>query len=66
MKTTIEKLWNFEINANEETFISIFGMWLGTHLWAKFVYVHNRSILHLYGYLDTDNQQLLINHLETL
>jgi len=65
MKETIQFLWKFEINADEDEFIKIFGTdsTKGTHLFKKFV-EYDHSILKLWGYLDLENRQKLSEYLK--
>jgi hypothetical protein len=63
-KGHLERLVNFERNADEDDFEEIFGF-AGSNLWDKFEVHANKKILDFYRGLDSRNVAKLIDHLNT-
>lgn len=59
----VNKLASFEINADQDLFIEIFGEWMGNHLWGEFIR-YDHKILSLWRNLNDKNKSKLLNFLK--
>ena len=59
----LEQLLLFRSEAMPDTFIDIFGPWLGEHLWAEYSRRYDFDIVRWYGSLDDHDRRVLADHL---
>lgn len=65
MEKLLGTIYQFSLTMDEKVTISLFGERLGKHLWSSYMSL-NRDWIRWYGYLDSDNQKIIINYLNTI